>query len=67
MTLSDLLLELERQSPGLRAGFVDPDLAKRRISGRFGTAHPEKVLAVVADMQGLALRKDASGRLLIDR
>lgn len=67
MTLSDLLVELKRQSPGFRADFVDPDLSKRRISGRFETAQPEKVLTVVAEMQGLALRKDASGRLLIDR
>jgi len=67
MTLSDLLVELERQSPGFRAGFADPELSKSRISGRFETDQPEKVLAVVADMQGLTLRKDASGRLLIDR
>jgi transmembrane sensor len=67
MTLSDLLVELERRSPGLRAGFADPGLSKRRISGRFETDQPEKVLGVVADMQGLTLRKDASGRLLIDR
>lgn len=67
MTLSDLLVELERQSPGFRAGFADPELSKGRISGRFETDQPEKVLAVVADMQGLTLRKDASGRLLIDR
>ncbi len=67
MTLSDLVVELRRQSPGFRADFADPDLSKRRISGRFETAQPEKVLTVVAEMQGLTLRKDASGRLLIDR
>jgi len=67
MTLADLVVELQRRSPGLRADFSDPVLSKRRISGRFEADQPDQVLAVVAEMQGLSLRKDASGRLLIDR
>ncbi|NBB63476.1 hypothetical protein GVN18_29875 [Pseudomonas sp. ODNR1LW] len=67
MTLADLLVELERQSPGFSAGFAEPGLSRKRISGRFEADQPDKVLTVVAEMQGLTLRKDASGRLLIAR
>jgi transmembrane sensor len=67
MSLADLLIELKRRSPGLQAELADPALSRRRISGRFAASRPQDVLSVVADMQDLTLRRDASGRLLIDR
>jgi transmembrane sensor len=42
-------------------------LSRRRISGRFAASEPQDVLATIADMQGLTLRREASGRLLIER
>lgn len=67
MSLADLLLELQRQAPGLKAGLGDPSLAGRRISGRFETSDPREVLTVVAAAQGLKLRTEPSGRVLFDR
>lgn len=67
MSLADLLLELQRQAPGLKAGLGDPALAKRRVSGRFEASDPREVLTVVAAAQGLRLRTESSGRVLIDR
>lgn len=67
MSLADLLIELKRRSPGLKAELADAGLSRRRISGRFAASDPQGVLTAVADMQGLTLRRDASGRLLIDR
>jgi hypothetical protein len=54
-------------SPGLKAELADPALSRRRISGRFAASEPQDVLTTVADMQGLTLRREASGRLLIER
>ena len=67
MSLADLLIELKRRSPGLKAELADPALSRRRISGRFAASEPQDVLATIADMQGLTLRREASGRLLIER
>jgi transmembrane sensor len=67
MNLADLLLELQRQAPGLKAGLGDPSLARRRVSGRFEASDPREVLTVVAAAQGLKLRTEPSGRVLIDR
>lgn len=67
MSLADLLLELQRQAPGLKAGLGDPSLGGRRISGRFETSDPREVLTVVAATQGLKLRTEPSGRVLLDR
>jgi transmembrane sensor len=67
MSLADLLLALQRQAPGLKAGLGDPALASRRVSGRFEASDPREVLTVVAATQGLKLRTEASGRVLIDR
>lgn len=65
MRLADLLLELQRQAPGLQVGLGDPTLAGRRISGRFKATDPQEVLAVVAETQRLRLRTEASGRVLL--
>ena len=51
----------------LQAELADPALSRRRISGRFAASEPQDVLATIADMQGLTLRREASGRLLIER
>lgn len=67
MLLADLLLELQRQTPGLRVGLGDPALAGRRVSGRFKATEPREVLAVVAETQRLRLRTESSGRVLLDR
>ena len=67
MSLADLLLELRRQSPDLQVGLADTALAGRRISGRFKTSDPRAVLTVVAATQGLTVRTEASGRVLLDR
>lgn len=66
MSLADLLLELRRQSPDLQVGLADSTLAGRRISGRFETSDPRAVLTVVAATQGLTVRTEASGRVLLD-
>ncbi len=66
MRLADLLLELQRQTPGLQVGLGDPTLAARRVSGRFKATDPQEVLAVVAETQRLRLRTEASGRVLLD-
>jgi len=66
MRLADLLLELQRQAPGLQVGLGDPALAGRRVSGRFRATDPREVLAVVAETQRLRLRTEASGRVLLD-
>jgi transmembrane sensor len=65
MRLADLLLELQRQAPGLQVGLGDPTLAGRRVSGRFKATDPQEVLAVVAETQRLRLRTEASGRVLL--
>ncbi len=67
MKLADLLLELQRQAPGLEVALGHPSLAGRRVSGRFRANDPRSVLAVVAETQGLRLRTEASGRVLLDR
>jgi transmembrane sensor len=67
MRLADLLLELQRQTPGLQVGLGDPNLAELRVSGRFKATVPHEVLAVVAETQRLRLRTEASGRVLLDR
>lgn len=66
MSLSDLLLELKRQSPGFDAALADPILGARRISGRFRTSAPDRVLEAVAETQGLQLTIEPSGRRLLE-
>lgn len=67
MTLSDLALELERQTPGLKVRFADPALGRRRISGRFPADRPQEILETVATTQGLAARPGPSGEIHIGR
>ncbi len=67
MPLSDLVLALERQTPGLKVRFDDPAMARRRISGRFPANRPKEILETVATTQGLSTRTGPSGEIRIGR